>query len=691
MSHRKFAALCCAGLPLSFSSFIVCAEEASDPHELAPVVVTANPLGNRVDDMVAPVVVVNRTDISDRAAGTLGETLAGIPGISTTNFGPNASRPIMRGLDADRIKIMQNGSGLLDVSALSPDHATPIDPLVIDQIDVVRGPAALLYGGSAVGGVINAIDNRIPKDAITGVSGRAEARVGGSDRQTSSAAVIESGDGVLSMHVDAFQRHSNDLRIPGDARSAQLRAQSPQADEANGTLPNSSGVASGGAVGASLNFDRGYAGVSFSGYNANYGTVAEQDVRIRMKSNRVDFASELRDVGPFIDALTLRYAHTEYTHNELEDGVVGTTFNTRGDEMSVEAKHATLALPFGDLSGVVGLQFRNAIVNAQGDESLLPDITTLSRAAYVYEELPLDRLKLSASTRVERTGVDSSGGGPIDPNTGAPRFGNAGSRAFTPVSSAFGVLYKFTEAWSSTLNLSHNERAPSYNELFANGPHPATGQYVIGDANLGVEKSNGIDWQVKWRGDRSSASVGAYYNRFRNYIGTFNTGNTRGEDGTLNPATDGLPEAVTRVVPANFYGVEAQGKWHVYEGVGDIDLRLKGDTVRAANRDTGEALPWIAPYHVGVGADYRLGDVGAKLDVIYAGKQTRVPANELPTDAYTLVNAMLAWRFAHAPNAEAFLKLNNLLNADARLATSVLKDIAPLGGRSALLGIRVDF
>jgi len=701
MSHRKNVARPSRGLSLftakpiavllaAVSSSSAFAQSAHT--ELAPVVVTANPLGSGLFDMVTPVTVVNRKELSDRSAASLGEALEATPGVSASSFGPNASRPVIRGLDADRVKLMQNGVGILDVSALSPDHAVPIDPLVIEQIEVVRGPAALLYGGSAVGGVVNAIDNRIPQEAINGVSGRAEARVGGAGSENSSAAVIEGGNGVLTIHADAFQRRTDDLKIPDYARSARLRAESPLPpgeSEARGRLPNSNSKSDGGAVGASLNFDRGYAGLSYSSFYSDYGTVAEQDVRIHMKSERLDFAGELRDIGGFIDKVKLRYAHTDYEHRELEGSEVGTIFRTRGDEATVEATHAKI----GSMSGVFGLQFRNADFSATGEEALLPNIKTSSRAAYLYEELPWEKWKFSFGGRIESAKVDSAGGGPDDPNfaPGTPRFGDAQSRNFTPKSAAAGALYKFDDVWSLATNVSHTERAPSYNELYANGAHPATGQYEVGDPNLNVEKSNGLDAQLRWKAGASSAKLGAFYTHFKNYIALYNTGNMRDEDGLIDPAGE-LPESKIQAVPANFSGLEFESKHHVYEGTGDLDLRLKADTVRASNSDTGEPLPRIAPYRLGVGFDYRLGAFGAKFDVTYAGKQDRVAANELPTDSYTLVNALLTYRVkASQPDTEIFLKLNNLLNEEIRLHTSVLKDIAPQGARSAMLGVRVGF
>lgn len=687
-----------------FSTPAVLAQSAgtvSTPIELSPVVVTANPLGSGLFELVPPVSVLGGRELFLRRESTLGETLNGLPGVSSTYFGPNAGRPVVRGLDADRVRLMQNGLGMLDVSALSPDHAVPLDPLVIDRIEIVRGPAALLYGGSAVGGVVNALDNRIPQESINGATGRAEARVGGPDNQRSGGAVLEGGNGVLALHADVFQRRSDSLKIPDFARSSRLRALSPQADEPRGRLPNSSASGDGGALGASLTFDRGYAGLAYSGYNSNYGTVAEEDVRIDMKSARWDFGGEMRDLGPIITRVKVRLGYTDYEHKELESGQVATTFLNKGREGTVEAAHGKL----GPLTGVFGVQFHNVDFSALGEEAFLPRARTDTKAAYLYEELPLDKLKLTLGGRLERANVESSGGGPDDPNNpGTPRFGSPQTRNFSPRSFAAGSLYSFTKDVALAVNLSRTERAPTYNELFANGPHTATGQFEVGGPNLTKEKSNGADMQLRWRSGQHSASVGAFYTRFSNYITLFNSGNTRATDGTLNPVDangDGvadasglsiLPEAVIRAVPAQFYGLEAEGKFRIYERVGFLDLNLRGDYVRASNRETGEPLPRIAPLRLGLGLDYRLGNFGSRLDVTYAAKQSRVAATELPTDSYTLVNAWLTYRVkADALNLEVFLKANNLFNQDARVHTSVLKDIAPLAGRGLMVGLRGSF
>lgn len=660
--------------------------------ELPTTAVTANPLGSAMDELVPPVSVLNGRELMRQQESTLGETLNGTPGVHSSYFGPNASRPVIRGLDGDRIRLMQNGIGMIDASSLSPDHAVPLDPLAVEQIDVVRGPAALQYGGSAVGGVVNTIDNRIPRDPIAGVSGRAEARIGGADKQRSTSALIEAGNGIFAIHADGYTRDTDDLDIPGFARSSRLRASDPQADEPRGTLRNSSSQSDGGALGASLTSEHGYAGISFSTFNSNYGTVAEPTVRIDMNSSRWDLAGEARDLGEAISRVKMRLARVDYEHQEIDDGEVGTTFENRGWEGSLEASHGKI----GPLNGVIGLQFHRSDFSAEGDEALIPKVQTDTRAVYIFEEWPIaafdDALKLSFGTRVERAKVSSVGGGPDDPNNpGTPRFGAAESQDFTPTSFSGGALYHLDKAWSLAGNVSHSERAPTYYELFSNGPHAATGQYEVGARNLSVEKSNGLDLQLRWRKGGNNFSISGFYTRFDNYITSLLTGNLRMEDGLIDNVSGELPESQIQAVPAVFKGFEVAGKFHMYEGVGALDLRLKGDYVRATNRRTGDPLPRISPLRLGFGLDYSFSRFDAALDVTRTFGQNRVADNELPTDGYTMVDAIVSYHLPTKLHLDTFLKATNLLDEEAREHTSFLKDIAPLGGRSVMLGVRGEF
>ena len=668
---------------------------------LDSVTVTATPFRSSLFDLVSPADTLSGLRLLWQRKSSLGETLDGLPGVSSTYFGPFVSRPVIRGMDGDRIRVLQNGTGTLDASSLSFDHAVPYDPLVAERIEVVRGAAAVLYGGNAVGGVVNVIDNRIPTAPLNGVSGRVEARNGGADRERSLGAVLEAGNGTFAIHADVFDRTSKDLSIPGFARSARQRAvDGPGIVQPEGTLPNSDAKASGGTLGASTTWDNGYLGLSYGSFNANYGSPAEAAVRIDMKSERLDVAGEARELGSLITGAKFKLGHSDYQHRELENGAPNTTFTNRGYDGRLELTHGKL----GPLTGAFGLQLTKFDFSALGAEAFVPKASTDAKGMFLYEELPLGKWKLSFGARGDRTRVSSEGGGPIDAGTGLPRFGPAQSRNFSTGSGALGMLYALSKDLGLAANLSTTQRAPTYYELYANGPHVATGAFEVGDSALSKERSRSIDVGLRWRAGAHSASVSVYRTQFKNFLAALNTGNTRGADGELNPVdadgdgvADGsgediLPEFRYRVVPALFRGIEASSRIRVYERTGTIDLDLKGDVVRVYDRSTGQPLPRISPARIGIGAEYGLNRFTARADLVHAGAQNRISANELPTDGYTLVNLVFGYNFAfEKASLNAFLKVNNLFDREARNHSSFLKDRAPLGGRAALVGVRGSF
>lgn len=670
--------------PIALLIFTLLSEHAfaadEDRIDAPAVPVTSNPLGVASDELVVPVSVLKGRELSLKRANTLGETLNSIPGVSATNFGPNASRPVIRGLDAERVRIMQNGVGILDASSLSFDHAVAIDPLIIEQIDVVRGPAALLYGGSAVGGVVNAIDHRIPKDQLNGITGRGEVRFGGPDSTRNGVAVVDVGNGQFALHADVYSRKTSDLDIPGKRSSSKLRAQQAangeEVDTTKNTLPNSSAEANGGALGAALTFENAYVGLSYAADDNNYGVVAEEGVRIDLRNRRWDIASEISDLNGLVKRVKMRMAHTDYMHQEIEDGEIGTTFKNRGVEGSFEIGHASI----GNINGVVGFQFQNTNFEALGEEAFVPSVHTQTKALYVYEELPMgetNQHKITAGARFGHTSIDSKDNA---------KFGAGQNNSFNPNSFALGGLYSINQTWSLTSNLSHNQRAPSYFELYANGAHVATGQFEVGNPNFDVERSNGIDAQVRWKSGINSVTLGAYYTRFSNFIGLFNTGNQIDVDGEL------FPEAQFSQVKAVFKGLELEGKFGLTDNLG---LNLRGDYVHARNKDTGDYLPRISPLRLGAGLNYSLNALSAQLDVLHAFDQNKTASNatttELATDGYTNVSATVAYKLPTKVGLELFAKANNLLNAEIREHTSFLKDIAPQGERSLLIGLRGEF
>ncbi len=636
--------------------------------DVAPVPVTGNPLGVGIDELVTPITVLNGAELNMRRENTLGATLNSIPGVSANSFGPNASRPVIRGLDSERVLMLENGTGILDVSSLSFDHAVAIDPLIIEQIDVIRGPAALLYGGSAVGGVVNASTHRIHPEPIDGISGRAEVSYGGPADSKNAVGLIDFGNEQFAIHVDAFNRETNDLDIPGYAVSRRKAAADPDAERNNkGKLANSDSEQDGAAIGASLTFENGYIGASYSVLNNNYGTTFMEDgesIRIDMESKRWDIASEFKDLGTFIDRTKVKLSHTDYKHAELEGDEVGTTFDTDGVQGTFELGHA----PISSVKGTVGYQFSDTDFSAVGEEAFVPSSSTEKHAVYVYEELPIDAHKITFGARYGRDEIDSD---------------TDQKKRFNLKSYAIGGIYQINDAWSIASNLSHNERAPSHFELFADGVHVATGEVEVGDVNLNKEKSNGIDAQLRWKQGRNSFSFGAYATRFSSFIGLLDSGLTRNVDG------EDFRVANFEQVSALFKGIEFEGKW---QATTTLALNMRGDYVHARDTRNNDYLPRISPARLGVGADYKKGKLNLRFDVLHAFNQSKTGTNELATDGYTNVSATAAYKLPVKQfNLELFAKANNLLDDEIRDHTSFLKDVSPSGERSLQIGARADF
>ena len=648
--------------------------------ELQTQVITGNPLGS--SQWAAPTTVLEGDDLTLQQHGSLGETLNKQPGVSSSYFGPGASRPIIRGLDGDRIRILRNGVGALDASSLSYDHAVPLDPVNVERVEIVRGPAALLYGGSAIGGVVNTFDNRIPTEAIDGIHGAGELRYGGADTTRSSAGKLEAGDGTFALHLDANARAFNDLKIPGYARDRHAPSGDDDDDQKKGRLGNSSGRQDGGAVGGSYTWDDGYAGLSYSNYDANYGSPAEQDVRIRMKQDHYAFASEIRNLqGPF-SSLKLNAGYTDYQHSEIEDGEVGTTFKNKGYEARIEARH----VPIGPLNGVIGAQVNRNEFSALGEEAFVPQTDTNSGAVFILEELhATDRLKLSLGGRLEHTVVD--------PNAkGNERFEAAdSSKTFTAGSLSSGAVFTLTPIWSLAATLGYTERAPTFYELYANGAHVATGTYELGNPNLSKEKAVSSDLALRFDNGTHKGSVGVFYSHFSNYIGLLGTGRTLNDEG--EPDADGIPEYTYSGVRARFTGFEASDHWKLGESAyGKFALELSGDYTRATNLDTGEALPRIAPLRLSSGLLWELDRWQARVDVEHASNQGRVPDNESGTHGYTTLGASAGYHFdVGSSQWLAFVKGDNLTNQTVRYASSILRDIAPAPGRGIEVGLRTTF
>jgi iron complex outermembrane receptor protein len=655
----------------------------SAPLSLQEVTVTGNPLGG--SDLIAPATQLSGTDLLLRTKTTLGETLDGTPGVSSTYFGPNASRPIIRGLDGDRIRILNNGGGSMDVSSLSYDHAVTLDPLSIERIEVLRGPGALMYGGSAVGGVVNVIDNRIARqpqfDEKGGISGKADLNLATGNSERGKGVLLEAGNTRYQLHVDAFDRKTGDVRVPIDLECTR------DGTATRRKICNSASNTSGQALGGSLFFDHGYLGASATNYKSNYGTVAEDNVTIGMKSNRYALEGELRNLGGFIQSVKGQYSQTDYTHTEFADGAAETVFKNKGSDLRLEARHAKR----GNFEGVFGFQTETNRFSADGAEAFAPHSKTDQTAMFAYEEMATSWGKLSLGGRLESVRVESFGS-PTE-----ARF-TPGVRNFNAGSYALGSLWNVAPGWKLTSNLAYTERAPKNHELFANGPHLATAAYEEGNPAISKEKSGNVDVGAAWKAGANRFSVNGYMSRFQNYIALNRTGAWRERDGApgLEGVNDALPEFKYEQVRARFVGLESSGNVRLLEGASTLDLALRGDVVRATNQDSGQALPRIAPWRVGSTLLWGSGPWGANLGFDHSGAQSRVPATDRATAAYTLWNLAGTYRMrADAASLLWFARLDNLTNQLAYSATSVLTTTAfpkaPMPGRSLKVGLQASF
>lgn len=639
------------------------------------IVVTGNPLGR--DATTTPVSVLAGDKLTVGRAGTLGETLDGLPGVSSTWFGPNASRPVIRGLDGDRVRLLGNGGAAVDASNLSFDHAVAIDPLAVERIEVLRGPAALLYGGNATGGVVNSIDNRIPRSAISGVGGRAEVRLGGAASEKSGAALVEGGAGAFAWHADAFRRSTDDLRVPTYTPVADGEALAP-----TDRVRNSAAEAQGGAVGGSWMLRDGFVGLSLDTLRNDYGVTAEPDVTIRMRRERLALAGEQRNLGGWFPQIGVQASHTRYEHEEVEGtGAVGTTFSSRGDELRVEAHH----LPIGPLQGVLGLQSEALRFSALGEEAFVPGTQTRSNALFVVEELKTGAFTFSGGLRGERVRVVSDGDA-LD--AAEPRFGAAQQREFAPTSASLGALWAAGGGWQLSASLGHTERAPAYYELFANGLHIATAAFELGDPTLGLERSRNAELGAAWKQGADSVSLSLFETRFSRFISLEASGGTVDVDGAP------VPEYRFRGVRARLRGLELDGRWRVAAAPLQLDLSGGLDLVRGDNLDSGEPLPRLAPLRLRAGIEAGAGPWRAGIGLRHAATQSRVPATDRATPGHTLADLWFSWQQPSAAgDALLYVKLDNIGNQLAYNAASIptLRDLAPLPGRALSAGVRMNF
>jgi iron complex outermembrane receptor protein len=647
-------------------------------------------------DVLGGVSIVDKEQLMHDVRPSIGETLAGQPGVTASSFGPTASRPILRGLQGERVRILSDGIGTLDLSSSDPDHQVTINPLTAERIEVLRGPSALLFGSSAIGGVVNVIDTRIPRripdgpvalDALVAYGSAANERSG-------NASVDVPLGGHFVVHADGAYTKYDDLEIGGHVLSKALREQalaSPDPDiqalaDLKDKLPNTAGTTADIAGGVAYVDGDLNVGVSVSHHTFRYGVPirfsldpaeeAEQPT-LDGRQTRADARVNV-PIGGFFKIFEFRGGISKYHHDELApDGSVGSSFRTKGGEIRADVVQTDR----GGWGGTSGVQYLETHVRLAGDEKYLPDGTNQQLGFFTLQTLVHGPVRFEAGLRVESAHLDADEDAQIAAN-GGPIGTVPLSLSFTPVTGSFGVNYEFAKEWRAGLSVSHNERAPAIDELFSQGPHGGSESFNIGDPDLKKEAGNGIEFSVHHTTGPLHVQGSVYYSHFTNFIFQAPTGEIR----------DGLPVYAYSEGKANYYGFELQADATFGKALGiDWGGELVTDGVRATIKRFGPA-PLIPPLRIIGALTGSRGQFDGRVELERDFAHNRTAPVETDTDAFTLVNASLDYHpFAANPELTLSLQGNNLFDVDARRSTSILKDFAPLGGRDIRLSARVSF
>ncbi|KQR51569.1 TonB-dependent receptor [Brevundimonas sp. Leaf168] len=645
------------------------------PAELGDIIVTGAPYGISQRASVIATDVVDEQTLATAPAASLGDMLSGRPGIRSTDFAPGASRPVIRGLSGPRVQVLTNGIGLIDASSVSPDHAVATDPAEANRIEIIRGPATLVYGGSAIGGVVNVLDDRIPTEIPEGgVSGVVSTQASSVDDGRSAFGRMTVGTGNFAFNVDGVKRKTDDYDIPAPAISARRAAAEGLAREDTGTQPNSYTDLEAWGVGGSYIGDKGFAGVSYKNTDSEYGTVAEESVFIKLNQKRWDARGEYRfDSGPF-SALRGSYGHADYTHTEFEAvGEPGTIFNSDG----WEGRADLVQRERNGWNGAVGVQALSRNFEAIGEEAFVPSVKIDELGLYTVQRLDLGNHGFEGGLRYDRRELSGT------PIGGASEV----TREFDNWSASAAAFIRPTAGLFLGLSLAHNERAPSEVELFADGVHIATAAYETGDLTLHSEKVTTLEGTAHYDRGRFTGDLHVYHSWYNGFIDERPTG----DQFYFEDEDEFFPIYRFVQTDAKFYGFELEGAYALWQD-GDRKLSLEGaaDYVHAQT-DFGPAAR-IPPYSVTGRLAWTSTRFDASAEVRHVGEQDRVAnAFELPTDDYTLVNASVAVRPFAQQNVTLFAEARNLTDEEAREHVSFLKDIAPLPGRNLRVGVAYRF
>jgi len=622
---------------------------------------------------------------------TIGETLSHQAGVSATSFGPNASRPVLRGFQGERVRVLSDGIGSFDVSNTSVDHAVVINPLTADRIEVLRGPAALQFGSSAIGGVVNVIDSRIPrsvpKEAIH-VDGTATYGSAANERSAGARVDVPVTDKIV-VHLDGTYSKTDDLRTGGYILAPALRTAAAASSDPDiaalanlkGKLPNSAGRSWEVAGGAAYIGDNANLGFSVARYGNLYGVpirysldpaVEAEKVNLDVAQTRVDWRGEWKPDSGFVEAVRLRGGYADYRHNEVsaDTGAINTTFLSHGWEGRLEL----VQREHDGWRGAIGGQYFERNLNIIGDEKFLPRSKTQQYGLFTLQSVDLSAIRVEAGGRIEHSIQTAD----ADALLGNPDM----RRTFDALSGSLGASAEIVSGWRVGLNASYTERAPSAEELFANGPHAGTQAFESGDSTFSKEKSKSLELTLRGKGKGYSFNASLYQSWFNGFIYENPTGATR----------DDLPVFQFVQADARYYGAEVEASATLAQlGRYAINLDGVGDFTRATITGGGP-VPRIPALRLLGGLEAQSDRLTGRAEVEWVDGQDRVAAFETPTEGYTMVNASVSLKpFGANTGTSLTLSANNIFDVVARRHASFLKDYAPLAGRDIRISARFSF
>lgn len=713
--------------------------------------VYATPLHGSTLESATPITVLSDSDLKNKHSATLGETLKAEVGVHSTYYGPVSSSPIIRGLDGPRVMISQNGLDVGDASRVGPDHVVSTETSTVKQIEILRGPATLFYGSGAIGGVINIVDNRIPTEAEDSLN--FQTSVNSASNETEFAFDANTTYEQFAFHLDAFWRDSDDLKVPAnptvedehdehdeDDHDDHDEEDHDEHDDFDGTLENSASESSGYTFGTSYLLDNGFVGVSYGELTKTYGIPGhaehseeeseeehdehEAGVVGDMEQKRFQMISELSFDNQLISAINTKFALTNYQHAEIEDGQVGTTFNSDTTQLKSDFLLAEIA----GWHGAISLEYKQNDFEAIGDEAFTPPSTTQSIGLGMLAEKHFDNILVQLGARIESTTLTVDELSEIehdeeeDEHDHEAHGHEALDLSMTPVSLSAGIVWDFAKGYNLGLSYSRSERAPSAGELVAFGPHIGTKTFEIGalydieqegdeyhvellnhsdiqSDDVKLETANNLELSLrKFSGDFGFV-FNAFYNQIDNYYYQQNQNweyefeHSHGEeevdeDDHEEHEGSGLPVYLYSPEDVKFMGIEGQFTWRLNP---DFKLTTQFDSI-IGELSNGDALPRIPPSRVGFRLNYELDATSIEMSYMETMKQSEVTDSETPTDGYSMLDFVVSHHVSfNQLDLTAFVKGNNLLNSEARVHTSFLKNETLLPSRGFTVGVRGQF